>query len=100
MSTSRAATLVVMASASAVPPMTFRDSTRIGLASPVPGRARSRAWRTGRAGGSCQPTRSSAGTARISASHHEDTAATTTPATAGTVPTGARAASFGPGFGG
>jgi len=50
----------------------------------------------GRRGGNCQATRISAGTASTSASHREDTAATATPATAGTIPTGASAASLGP----
>jgi hypothetical protein len=97
MSTSRAATLAVMASASAAPPLTFKVSTRStgpGARSPRP------VLSPGRSGGNCQATRISAGTASTSASHHEDTAATATPATAGATPTGARAASLGPGFGG
>jgi len=97
MSTSRAATLAVTASASAPPPLTFRVSTRStgpGGCSPRPVLGR------GRRGGNCQATRISAGTASTSASHREDTAATATPATAGTIPTGASAASLGPGFGG
>src|SRR6202035_99320 len=85
--------------ASAAPPLTFRVSTRSGAPSP-PEPAGPRTRRASLTGGSCQATMNAAGTARISAIHHEDQAATATPATAGTVPAGASAASLGPGLGG
>jgi hypothetical protein len=89
---------------SATPPLAFtvnRCNLIVAAADQVRRDGHDAAWLRARlSGGSCHVTSSAAGIASRAASHQAAYAAMTTAATAGTTVSGARAASFGPGFGG